>query len=121
MVVINSTRNRVATDFQRWVADRHGFAACIHFVQGFPSQQAQKEARETLRCGLVLSYVAKGNVIVNTIVGPAYGVIQLVSLPNSSDMENNLVAFEHEKAEPDLLALEMAHLQLAGTSASGGV
>jgi amino acid transporter/nucleotide-binding universal stress UspA family protein len=111
-------RRRGAFDLLRWIAHRHGFATYIHFVQGFLSRQTHQEAREALRRALELADVVEGNVIVDTMVSPSYtsAFTQLIQLPSSSGMENNLVVFEYEKDQPEELAPAVDHLQLAAAT-----
>ncbi|MDH5567504.1 MAG: hypothetical protein OEY15_12630, partial [Myxococcales bacterium] len=111
-------RRRGALDFLRWIAHRHGFATYIHFVSGFLSRQTHQEAQEALRRALCLVDVADSNVIIDTMVSPSYtsAFTQLIQLPSSSGMENNLVVFEYEKSEPDELVFAVEHVQLAAVT-----
>jgi amino acid transporter len=111
-------RRRGAIDFLRWISHRHGFATYIHFVPGFLSRHTYEEARLSLDRVLGLADVVESNVIVDTIVSPSYtsAFSQLIQLPSSSGMENNLVVFEYEKTEPDELAPAVEHLQLAAAT-----
>lgn len=111
-------RRRGAIDLLCWISHRHGFATYIHFVPGFLSRQTHEEAREALRRAMALVDVTDSNVIVDTMVSPSYtsAFTQLIQLPSSSGMENNLVVFEYEKAEPSELVPAVEHLQLAAAT-----
>lgn len=111
-------RRRGAIDFLRWISHRHGFATYIHYVPGFLSRQTYDEARASLQRVVALVDMADSNVIVDTMVSPSYtsAFTQLIQLPSSSGMENNLVVFEYEKAEPEELAPAVEHLQLAAAT-----
>ncbi len=108
-------QRRGALDFLRWIAHRHGFATYIHFVQGFLSRKTSEESKEALTRLIKLVGAIRGNVQVDTMVSPSYtsAFTQLIQLPSSSGMENNLVVFEYEKAEPAGLEPALQHLQLA--------
>jgi hypothetical protein len=99
----------------RWIAHRHGFATYIHFIQGFLSKKTSLEAKEALARLIKLVGAIRGNVQVDTMVSPSYtsGFTQLIQFPSSSGMENNLVVFEYETAEPSGLGYAVEHLQLA--------
>jgi amino acid transporter len=111
-------RRRGAIDFLRWISHRHGFATYIHFVPGFLSRQTHEEARTSLQRARALVDVSDSNVIVDTMVSPSYtsAFTQLIQLPSSSGMENNLVVFEYEKANLEELTPAVEHLQLAAAT-----
>jgi amino acid transporter len=108
-------QRRGALDFLRWIAHRHGFATYIHFVPGFLSRSTALESKEALTRLVKLVGAIRGNVQVDTMVSPSYtsAFTQLIQLPSSSGMENNLVVFEYEKADPPGLEPALEHLQLA--------
>ncbi|HEY5658717.1 MAG TPA: amino acid permease [Myxococcota bacterium] len=108
-------QRRGALDFMRWIAHRHGFATYIHFINGFLSRKTSQESKEALARLIKLVGAVRGNVQVDTMVSPSYtsAFTQLIQLPSSSGMENNLVIFEYEKADPSGLDYAVEHLQLA--------
>jgi amino acid transporter len=111
-------RRRGALDFLRWIAHRHGFATYVHFVKGFLSKKTSDESREALARLIKLVGATKGNVHVDTMVSPSYtsAFTQLIQFPSSSGIENNLVVFEYEKADPNGLTPAVEHLQLAAAT-----
>jgi len=111
-------RRRGALDFLRWIAHRHGFATYIHFIKGFLSKRTSEESKEALGRLIKLVGASQGNVQVDTMVSPSYtsAFTQLIQLPSSSGMENNLVVFDYEKADPAGLTPAVEHLQLAAAT-----
>jgi amino acid transporter len=113
-----SFERRAALDFLRWIAHRHGFATYIHFVEGFLSKKTAEEARAVLARLIRLVGASRGNIQVDTMVSPSYtsAFSQLIQLPSSSGMDNNLVVFEYDKANPTGLVDATNHFQLAAAT-----
>jgi amino acid transporter len=111
-------QRRGALDFLRWIAHRHGFATYIHFIKGFLSKRTSEESKQALGRLIKLVGASRGNVQVDTMVSPSYtsAFTQLIQLPSSSGMENNLVVFDYEKAYPEGLVPAVEHLQLAAAT-----
>ncbi len=109
---------RAALDFLRWIAHRHGFATYIHYIEGFLSKKTTEEAREVLDRLIRLVGVTRGNIQVDTMVSPSYtsAFTQLIQLPSSSGIENNLVVFEYDKMNPTALSNATNHFQLAAAT-----
>jgi len=113
-----SFTRRAALDLLRWIAHRHGFATYIHFIEGFLSKRTAQEAREVRDRLIRLVGVTRGNIQVDTMVSPSYtsAFTQLIQLPSSSGIENNLVIFEYDKAEPSAVKYAVDHFQLAAAT-----
>lgn len=109
---------RAALDLLRWIAHRHGFATYIHYIEGFLSKKSAVEAREVKDRLIRLVGMTRGNIQVDTMVSPSYtsAFSQLIQLPGSSGIENNLVIFEYDKAEPVALDYALDHFQLAAAT-----
>jgi len=76
------------------------------------------ESKEALGRLIKLVGASRGNVHVDTMVSPSYtsAFTQLIQLPSSSGMENNLVVFDYEKSDPAGLVPAVEHLQLAAAT-----
>ena len=113
-----SFERRAAFDFLRWISHRHGFATYIHFIEGFLSKKTAEEAREVRDRLIRLVGVTQGNIQVDTMVSPSYtsAFSQLIQLPSSSGIENNLVVFEYDKADPDSVTHATGHFQLGAVT-----
>jgi amino acid transporter len=111
-------QRRGALDFLRWIAHRHGFATYIHYIEGFLSKRTAEEAQDVLERLIHLVGVSRGNIQVDTMVSPSYtsAFTQLIQLPSSSGMQNNLVVFEYDKANPTALEFAIDQLQLAAAT-----
>jgi len=113
-----SFERRAALDLLRWISHRHGFATYIHYIEGFLSKKTAEEAREVKDRLIRLVGVTRGNIQVDTMVSPSYtsAFSQLIQLPGSSGIENNLVIFEYDKMEPRDLEHATNHFQLAAAT-----
>jgi len=89
-------------DMVRWVAYRHGFGTYMHFIQGYLTEDTQKNARSA-QAKLVKR--ARGNrsrVHLDTIISPSYtsAIAQCIQLPGISGKGNNLFLMEYAPDQP---------------------
>ncbi len=110
-----SFERRAAFDLLRWISHRHGFATYVHYIEDFLSKSSAEEARDVRDRLIRLVGVTRGNIQVDTMVSPSYtsAFTQLIQLPSSSGIENNLVVFEFDKSDPTSVKQATDHFQLA--------
>lgn len=97
-----------------WIAHKYGFGTYIHLIDGYYSKQSHAEAKETLK-RLIDKYEGKNsNVYIDTLISPSYtsAIAQVIQLPGISGMENNMILFEFDKADPENLDQIIENIKL---------
>jgi hypothetical protein len=88
-----------------WISHKYGFGTYIHLIEDYYSK-ASREQSEIEEEKLIRSYSGKrSHVYVDTMISPSYtsAVAQAIQLPGISGMENNMVIFEYDRANPESL------------------
>ncbi len=85
-----------------WIAHKYGFATYIHLIQGYYSKQTHEEAAKMLNKLVEKADKRRNNVYVDTLISPSYtsAIAQTIQLPGISGMDNNMMVFEYDKANP---------------------
>lgn len=97
-----------------WIAHKYGFGTYIHRIDGYYSKQSNEEARNVLK-RLIEKYEDKrSNVYIDTLISPSYtsAIAQVIQLPGISGMENNMILFEFDKANPENLDQIVENIKL---------
>ena len=97
-----------------WISHRYGFGTYIHLINGYYSKATAEESKETLQ-KLLFKYEDKNSrVYIDTLISPSYtsAIAQIIQLPGISGMENNMILFEYDKAEPSNLGQIMDNVKL---------
>ena len=88
-----------------WISHKYGFGTYIHLIEDYYSNASRERSESELE-KLIRSYSGKGShVYVDTMISPSYtsAVAQAIQLPGISGMENNMVIFEYDRANPESL------------------
>jgi amino acid transporter len=85
-----------------WISYKYGFGTYLHRIEGYFSKTTYERAQEEL-FKLVNSFEkVENHVFVDTLISPSYtsAIAQAIQLPGISGMENNMVIFEFDQANP---------------------
>ena len=101
--------------FFSWLCYRYGFGTYLHMIKGYYSQASREESQGLLENLVAKSSRVKGNMFVDTIISPSYtsAIAQVLQLPSSSGMENNMIIFEYDKSNPEDLKQIIDNLAMA--------
>lgn len=88
-----------------WISYKYGFGTYLHRIEGYYSKNAFKQAKEELN-RLIHDYGDASHVFIDTIISPSYtsAIANSIQIPSISGMDNNMVIFEYDKANPEGLA-----------------
>ncbi|MBI9071072.1 MAG: hypothetical protein JEY94_05715 [Melioribacteraceae bacterium] len=115
----DSFEREKAFELLNWISYKHGFGTYIHFTKGYYSTTTNLESRKILNDLIKRTQTHKGNMYIDTIISPSYtsAIAQVLQLPSSSGMENNMIIFEYEKHSEDKLTpiIENISLTQAGS------
>ncbi len=94
-----------AFDLLSWISHKYGFGTYIHLIEGYYSNATQLEAEKILKKLVAKSDRKNSSVYIDTLISPSYtsAIAQTVQLPGISGMENNMIIFEFDKANPENL------------------
>jgi amino acid transporter len=98
-----------------WISYRHGFGTYIHLIEGYFSSITKEESVEVLDRLLSMSGDKHSQVYIDTLISPSYtsAIAQVIQLPGISGMENNMILFEFDKANPDNLGQIIENFSLS--------
>ncbi len=101
-------------DLLNWISYSHGFGTYIHFIQGYYSKETHLEAQKIMDRLIFKANKTVGNMIVDTVISPSYtsAIAQLIQIPGITGMENNMVIFEYDKAQPEKLTRVIENLRM---------
>lgn len=87
----------------RWIAQKYGFGAYIHRINGYLSRQTGQEAKACKERLIKMTESTGSNIYVDTLVTPSFtsGIAQLIQLPGIAGTDNNLLIFEYAKRYPE--------------------
>ena len=85
-----------------WISHRHGFGTYIHLIKDYFSRDNQIKAEEIKEKIIELSEKSESNIFIDTLISPSStaAISQIIQLPGISGMENNMILFEFDKANP---------------------
>jgi len=88
-----------------WIAYKYGFGTYIHLIDGYFSSEKQEESQAILKKLIDKTEKKYKNIYIDTLISPSYtsAIAQSIQLPGISGMENNMVIFDFDKANPDNL------------------
>jgi len=101
-----------------WIAFRHGFGTYIHRIDGYFSTSTKEESGEVFDKLLSMTGDKHNQVYIDTLISPSYtsAIAQVIQLPGISGMENNMILFEYDKANPENLGQIVENFSLSKTA-----
>jgi len=88
-----------------WISYKFGFGTYLHHINGYYSRTTHQKAEQELNELLKKNSLKESHVYIDTIISPSNtsAVAQAIQIPGISGMENNMVLFEFDKANPETL------------------
>ncbi|MFC2084628.1 amino acid permease [Bacteroidota bacterium] len=107
-------RNK-AFELMNWISFKHGFGTYIHLIEGYYSKSTNLESKKVLNDLIKKSSKVKGNMYIDTMISPSYtsAIAQVLQLPSSSGMENNMIIFDYDKNKIDNIEKIADNISLA--------
>lgn len=98
----DSFKRTSAFELLNWISYKYGFGTYLHLIPGYFSKTTHKEAQQTLHQLLKRFDKIENHVYVDTLISPSYtsAIAQAIQIPGIAGMENNMVIFEFDKANP---------------------
>lgn len=102
-------------ELMKWISHQHGFGTYFHLIEGYFSKQTCAEAQEILHQLIETQKIHNSALYIDTMISPSYtsAIAQVLQAPSISGMENNMVVFEYDKANPDELNRIFSNVNLA--------
>ncbi|WP_372752900.1 amino acid permease [Labilibaculum sp.] len=111
----DSFERDIAFKLLNWISYKYGFGTYLHRIEGYYSKATFKQSKMELN-RLIKSFdKIENHVYVDTMISPSYtsAIAQAIQLPGVAGMENNMVIFEFDKANPERLDLIIDNYSLA--------
>lgn len=111
----DSFERDIAFKLLNWISYKYGFGTYLHRIEGYYSKATFHQSIKELN-RLIKSFdKIENHVYVDTIISPSYtsAIAQAIQLPGVAGMENNMVIFEYDKANPERLDLIIDNYSLA--------
>jgi len=96
---------RSAFDVLRWLSFKYGFGTYIHFIEGYLTNETNKQSKEILNKLINLAAGSRNRVYLDTIISPSYtsAIAQVIQLSGISGKGNNMILFEFSRTNPETL------------------
>jgi solute carrier family 12 sodium/potassium/chloride transporter 2 len=109
---------RSAFDLLRWLSFKYGFGTYIHFIEGYLSQETNKQSKEVLNKLINLAAGSRNRVYLDTIISPSYtsAIAQVIQLSGISGKGNNMILFEFSRSNPEPLSESLKNYRLLETT-----
>ncbi len=98
----DSFHRNTAFKLLNWISYKYGFGTYIHLIEGYYSRKTYEQSKVELQRLLERFEKTDNHVYVDTLISPSYtsAVAQTIQVPGIAGMENNMVIFEYDRAEP---------------------
>ncbi len=109
---------RSAFDVLRWISYRYGFGTYIHFIEGYLSNETNRQSKEVLSKLINLAAGSLNRVYLDTIISPSYtsAIAQVIQLSGISGKGNNMILFEFSRTSPEALTEVLKNHRLLETT-----
>ena len=96
---------RSAFDVLRWLSFKYGFGTYIHFIEGYLTNETNRQSKEVLNKLINLAAGSRNRVYLDTIISPSYtsAIAQVIQLSGISGKGNNMILFEYSRTNPEQL------------------
>ena len=101
-----------------WISYRHGFGTYIHLIDGYFSASTKAESVKIFDQLIAMTGKKHNHVYIDTLISPSYtsAIAQVIQLPGIAGMDNNMILFEFDKANPVKLEQIVENFSLSKTA-----